>query len=335
MVLGYRAAEISGLPVAELLHPEDVPPLLDALARAAAHPEEPIRLCVRAIDTSGTSRSLSLLVTAGTPPGTTRRVTIIARPDPGDGPRDRLETLEREMRGLQRWQTLGSMAMGMASDLHKLAGAAADGLEQAISNPEFPESARATTSGSLAAARQAVSVTRNLLALGREMSEEPQLFTPSDVVDRVMEVVQMLSRPHVVVRSDISAGCPQILGSESQIYRALMNLCFNALEAMEHSAGTLEVRLDTAEPGAALRAENPHLPSGACVRISVRDEGGGIPDEIMPRIFEPFFTTKRRSPGLGLGLMVVRGIVRCHAGAVEVSSQAGRGSRFSIYLPIN
>jgi len=146
-----------------------------------------------------------------------------------------------------------------------------------------------------------------------------------------MEVVHLLSRPNVHVRSDVTAGAPVVLGSELQLYRALLNLCIKALEAMEQAGGVLELRLDAAEPGGELRRASPHLPAGPCVRISVRDEGRGIPADVMARLFEPFFTTKPR--GMGLGLMVVRAIVRAHGGAVEVDAGPGRGSRFSIYLP--
>jgi two-component system cell cycle sensor histidine kinase/response regulator CckA len=145
--------------------------------------------------------------------------------------------------------------------------------------------------------------------------------------------VQLLSRPHVHVRSDVINGSHMIAGSENQIYRALMNLCINALEAMDSSGGILELRLDTAEPEIDLRRVHPHLPPGACVRITVRDEGKGMAPEMLSRIFDQSFTTKSGGLNVGLGLTVARGIVRSHGGAIKAESQPGRGSSFSIYLP--
>src|SRR5262249_1786081 len=160
-----------------------------------------------------------------------------------------------------------------------------EALEQALRHQELSDAPRVAVGAALAAARHAGSVTRSLVTLGQELSEAPLRFSAGDVLDRALEVVHLLSRPHVHVRSDVIAGSHMIAGSENQIYGALRNLCMNGLEAMESSGGILELRLDPADPDADLRRLHPHLPAGACVRLTVRDEGKGMAPEMLPRIF--------------------------------------------------
>ena len=113
-----------------------------------------------------------------------------------------------------------------------------------------------------------------------------------------------------------------------------MNLCTNALQAMEHG-GVLSVVLERIE----LTEPRPHsrggtLPSGPYVRLLVSDTGTGIPPAVFERMFDPFFTTKAVGEGTGLGLSLVHGIVTDLGGAIDVTTDAGEGTRFAIWLPI-
>jgi signal transduction histidine kinase len=109
-----------------------------------------------------------------------------------------------------------------------------------------------------------------------------------------------------------------ILGDSEKLQQLLLNLFLNAVDAMPQG-GTLGVSL-------AGRAEGG-------VEIRVADSGTGIPRDHLPRIFEPFYSTKPAGQGSGLGLVVARGIVRDHAGEIDVTSEPGVGTEFSILLP--
>jgi signal transduction histidine kinase len=112
-----------------------------------------------------------------------------------------------------------------------------------------------------------------------------------------------------------------------------MNLCVNAVDAMRTMDGLLEIGLEAVEVDAAFAVTQPVLRPGPYVRLTVRDNGAGIPPEVVERIYEPFFTTKEVGKGTGLGLSVVHGLVAHHGGAILVESTLGQGTTFTIYLP--
>jgi signal transduction histidine kinase len=122
---------------------------------------------------------------------------------------------------------------------------------------------------------------------------------------------------HVQVKKEVDPAA-RILGLPGQIDQVLMNLITNASQALGERGGTITV-------GAAIR--------GGSVIVTVEDDGPGIPPEVLPRIFDPFFTTKDVGEGSGLGLSIVHGIVERHAGHIDVHSDPGRGTRFTITFP--
>nr|HPL88575.1 response regulator [Deltaproteobacteria bacterium] len=116
----------------------------------------------------------------------------------------------------------------------------------------------------------------------------------------------------------------------SQIKQVIINLGTNAAEALGSKPGTIEVSLmNTRLEKDRLR---PDMRSGQYLKLTVKDTGTGMPDDVVERIFEPFFTTKDKSTGMGLA--VVHGIVKSHGGAITVESKQNKGSRFTVYLPV-
>ncbi len=111
----------------------------------------------------------------------------------------------------------------------------------------------------------------------------------------------------------------RIMGFPGQVDQVLMNLLTNAAQAMGDRGGTIEIAASNRDDS---------------VLLTVADEGPGIPQEILPRIFDPFFTTKDVGEGSGLGLSIVHGIVERHGGHIDVDSQLGQGTKFSISFPL-
>ena len=137
-----------------------------------------------------------------------------------------------------------------------------------------------------------------------------------------------------------AASVPPVLGNAAQLEQVILNLGTNAMQAMQEGVGSMVVSLDTvlldaalAEAQPPLRALYPQHP-GLTVRLSVADTGPGMDALTRERIFDPFFTTKPVGQGTGLGLSVVHGIVRGHGGVITVQSQPGRGTTFTVYLPV-
>ena len=159
-------------------------------------------------------------------------------------------------------------------------------------------------------------IVKNLLDFARE---RPMLMKPSDVNQAVEEILTLVDNlAHIqgveIVR-DLSP-LPPVLGDFGQLRQAFMNIASNACEAMERG-GRLAVRTRV-------------VPGELGVEVTFEDDGPGIPTERLRKIFDPFFTTKER--GTGLGLSVVYGVVEKHGGKIEVDSEEGRGTRFTIRL---
>jgi len=149
---------------------------------------------------------------------------------------------------------------------------------------------------------------------------EPLKLEPKDVnalVRRVVEEQNLSLRPVLTVRLDLQTGLPSLNMDEEQMARALTNLVTNAVAAMPDE-GTLTIRTLI-------------LDDGARVALEVADTGPGIPEEYLAKLFQPFFT--RKPGGTGLGLSIVRKVVEDHRGTIEVESELGKGSTFSIVLP--
>ena len=111
----------------------------------------------------------------------------------------------------------------------------------------------------------------------------------------------------------------RIMGFPGQIDQVLMNLLTNAAQAMGDKGGTIKVAASNQDH---------------CVLLTVADDGPGIPKDVLPRIFDPFFTTKDVGEGSGLGLSIVHGIVERHGGHIDVESEPGQGTKFSISFPL-
>ena len=126
---------------------------------------------------------------------------------------------------------------------------------------------------------------------------------------------------NIEVRKELQPNLPQVNVDENQIKQMLLALIVNAVEAMDKN-GVLTI-------------STIYKASEKKVYLSVKDNGRGIPEEVMPHIFEPFFTTKNAVKGFGLGLSVVYGIVQNHRGEIKVDSRPNEGTIFTIKLPIN
>ncbi|HKT13159.1 MAG TPA: response regulator [Terriglobia bacterium] len=181
-------------------------------------------------------------------------------------------------------------------------------------------------------AKGAASLARSLLDVSRE---NPDDKGPADAADLLGTIIRIISRTFdrkVRIEHHIAPHLPCIRGSRSRLQLAILNLCINARDAMQ-KGGTLviEGELQTLQPGDA------RLPAacaaGDYVRIGVRDNGVGIPADILEKIFVPLFTTKGTGHGTGLGLAMVDRIVRETQGFIAVASKQGEGTEFSLYLP--
>jgi CheY-like chemotaxis protein len=132
--------------------------------------------------------------------------------------------------------------------------------------------------------------------------------------------------------SRLDAADVTVVGDATQLHQVVMNLCTNAMHAMER-AGVLTVVLERVAVGERRLLSHGTLCAGSYLRLLVSDTGGGIPPAVLKRMFDPFFTTKRVGDGTGLGLALVHGIVADFGGVIDVATQLGVGTTFTIWLP--
>jgi signal transduction histidine kinase len=160
-----------------------------------------------------------------------------------------------------------------------------------------------------------------LLEFSRSRKREVRELDVNSLAEKAGDLLgHQMKIKQVVFELKLESRLPCIQADEGQISQALIVLLMNALDATPPRG---HVTLETAKEG------------GGTVRITVADEGTGIPPENMDRIFNPFFTTKPTGKGTGLGLAICHGVVSSHGGEIRVESEVDRGSRFSLLLPVS
>jgi two-component system NtrC family sensor kinase len=160
------------------------------------------------------------------------------------------------------------------------------------------------------------SIVRNLLDFARERPLQPRALDPRAPLDEALSLLDDQLKTHGIVLERDLAPVPEVVGDFGQLRQAFVNIAFNACEAMG-SAGRLKVSTRAAADA---------------VEVVIEDTGPGIPPDRLAKIFDPFFTTKEK--GTGLGLSVVYGIIEKHRGSISVDSELGRGTAFTIRLPV-
>jgi two-component system cell cycle sensor histidine kinase/response regulator CckA len=240
--------------------------------------------------------------------------------------------LEDQLRQAGKLEAVGQLAGGVAHDFNNLLTAILGNLSLAQSMLPNDHPVRELLDASDKAAWRAAELTRQLLGFARRASVR---LEPGDVNASVAETLSILRRtidPRITIESRTDPHLSHAFADLSQISQVLMNLCLNARDAMP-GGGTLTIETADFDVDAAHMKRTAAARPGLFVRLTVADNGHGIPLGIHDRIFEPFFTTKEVGKGTGLGLALVHGIVTSHSGWIEVDSTPGRGTRFDVYLP--
>ncbi|QGY40663.1 response regulator [Pseudodesulfovibrio cashew] len=240
--------------------------------------------------------------------------------------------LEKQLLQSQKLEAIGTLAGGIAHDFNNILTSIINSTELAVGDVD-PDSVTANDMRRvLKAARRGGRVVKQILAFSRPSTEG---FTSTDVGAVVSEVLGLLeaSMPgNIKVRSTIAGGLARVQADPTQLHQVVMNLCTNAFHALRETGGTIGMRVDQAlldDEAAGMLGLIP----GDYVRLSIEDDGPGIPQDIVDKIFDPFFSTKDKTEGTGLGLAVVHGIVRSHRGGLRVLGREGGGTVFEVYLP--
>jgi two-component system cell cycle sensor histidine kinase/response regulator CckA len=240
--------------------------------------------------------------------------------------------LEQQLIQAQKMEGLGTLAGGIAHDFNNILAIIlgyTTRLEDWKKHPEqMPEAIKVIRD----AVARGASLVQQLLTSARQTEAR---FTPLDLNVLVQDFDRMLEATFPKTINfilQLQPGLPLAKADRSQIHQVLLNLCVNARDAMPNG-GTLTLATGVSS-GDELRVSFGGVNAERYVFVRVTDTGTGISKRVKPHIFEPFYSTKERGKGTGLGLSVVYGVVNNHRGFVQVDSEPGHGTTFSIYLPL-
>src|SRR5215217_2969209 len=231
----------------------------------------------------------------------------------------------------QKMEAVGRLAGGIAHDFNNLMmvvlGHAHRLLQQFSSSPARPELEMISQAGMRAAA-----LTKKLLTFSRRQVFEPKELPVTQVIREMEDILQRLIGEQIQIITVLHPNTGHALVDPVQLEQVIMNLVLNARDAMP-DGGLLNIETDNMDLDEHFAQTHPGSTAGPYVKVTVQDAGCGMDADTLAHIFEPFFTTKEAGKGTGLGLATVYGIVKQSRGYVDVISQPGRGSRFTIYLP--
>lgn len=238
--------------------------------------------------------------------------------------------LEAQLRQAQKLEAIGQLAGGVAHDFNNILAAIMMHLGLLQMNPDLDEETLSVLKDIDAEARRAAGLTRQLLMFSRRSVLSLKPLAVNDIVANLLKMLTRLIGEHISLRFDSGTGLPMVEADAGMIEQVIMNLVVNARDSMP-KGGRITISTSLTQPNNE-RARD--LGGGEFLRLAVSDTGCGMDTATLKRMFEPFFTTKEVGKGTGLGLATVHGIVAQHKGWVEVSSELGVGTTFSVYLPV-
>ena len=333
-LLGFSHAELQGRNGFELVHPDDLPGVLEAFGGLVSEPGGTVTREYRLATRDGgwkllETRAKNLLHDPAVGGIVLNQQDVTERRRTEEG----LRVSEEQLRQSQKMEAVGRLAGGVAHDFNNLLTAIQGNVEMLLLEVPHGGAMRDDLMEIKRAATRAASLTRQLLAFSRKQMLAPKVLDLNAVVRELERMLARVIGEDVQLVTELGAVHASVLADPGQLEQVVLNLAVNARDAMPRG-GTL--RIGTREVVLS-EADAEHYPyrvePGAYVRLTVSDTGVGMSPEVLARVFEPFFTTKEPGKGTGLGLSTVYGIVKQSGGYVWADSEPGRGSLFRVYLP--
>lgn len=245
--------------------------------------------------------------------------------------------MQRKMREMEKMQAIGVLVGGLAHDYNNLL-AIISGAAEVIEIKDkliLSPSSKKLLASIVHTSKRGSDLTAKLLAFSSGNSVDQINFPIHQAIDNVVGIMRQTIDKRFEIITRLEAGSHHIAGNPSMIENALLNIGLNASQARNGDSGRLVISTESLE----LAANDPlvkiyHAPVGPCIQITLRDDGVGIPEDLVGRIFEPFFSRRKNSGGFGLGLSAVYATVTDHGGAIMVESEVGAGTAFTVFLPL-
>lgn len=240
--------------------------------------------------------------------------------------------IEERLRQQDRMAVIGQLAGGVAHDFNNLLTGIQGYTELVMAQLVDGDPIWMDLNEVRKASERAASLTRQLLAFSRKQVLQPRAVNLNEIITNMEKMLRRLIGENIVLDTELAPNLSLTMGDTGQLEQVLMNLVVNARDAMPQG-GALTLRTDNQHLARQVSRGKLELDPGDYVVLQVIDNGTGMPAKVIDHLFEPFFTTKEQGKGTGLGLATVWGIVTQSGGGIDVQSQEGVGSTFSVYLP--
>ena len=241
--------------------------------------------------------------------------------------------LAEQIRLAQKMEAIGTLASGIAHDFNNILTAIVGNTELALCELSTTDPAAELLHDVRKSTERATRLIRQILTFSRHTELRREVLCVTAILDETLKFLRATVPASVTLRHTVVAS-PRIMADPTQIYQVILNLCTNAAHAIGTRPGVIELIEESVDVSPEMIAVHSDLTPGPHLRVSVRDDGDGMPPEVARRIFEPFFTTKLPGQGTGLGLAVAHGIIKNHRAAITVYSTPGKGTVFHLYFPV-
>jgi PAS domain S-box-containing protein len=237
------------------------------------------------------------------------------------------ERAEEALRQAQKMEAVGQLTGGIAHDFNNLLTPILGGLELIASRVEEPRLKR-VADAALESSRRGAKLTGQLLAFSRIQRLAMRPVEVNAVIANMRQILAHTIGPEIEIVTRLDPAAGRAVCDENQLENAILNLAINGRDAMNGCGRLTIATAPVEEPG------QPDLDPGAYICVTVEDDGGGMPPEVVARAMEPFFSTKPVGKGTGLGLSQVYGIAQQSGGTVRIRSEEGKGTKVHILLPV-
>ena len=244
----------------------------------------------------------------------------------------RQKELEKQLLRAQRMEAVGTLAGGIAHEFNNLLQSVHGYAELLLLDLEADQARSDKLRRIMRSAQRGSELTQQLLDFSRRHEPQTQVLDLKELLERVAGLLERTLPKQIKIQLDLAPEALHVCADPHQLEQVLMNLAVNARDAMPNG-GSLTIQTDTMM-GDVVRLLLPPASASEYIRIKVSDTGMGMSELTIKRIFDPFFTTKDFGKGTGLGLSIIYGIVTNHNGFILVDSAEGKGTTFTVYLPV-
>lgn len=242
------------------------------------------------------------------------------------------EELQSQLQQSQKMESVGRLAGGIAHDFNNMLGVIIGHLDLALDQLEEENIIREDLEEARQAAMRSADLTRQLLAFARKQTVAPEVIDLNKSVEDLLKMLRRLIGENISLEFFPCTGAATVKMDPSQVDQILANLCVNAREAID-GTGKIIIRTEICQINDNFGKGKYRTVPGDYINLTIEDTGCGMDEETKKHIFEPFFTTRKVGEGTGLGLSMVYGAIKQNEGYIEVTTEPGKGSIFSILIP--